>query len=1218
MRRKTEDQKEPATCNEPERRPFSASLRRSKFVALLTGAFSSIILPGPAFTNPAPNPVAFSLTTPGAVSTTVPDGVCGLVGSVTGGGGASQGIDATLGGIGGGGARIGATFKVLPLQAVTGTVAAGGSISTTGQIGPPGGSGTSAGGAGGDINSATIHKGGSGGGSSSISVAGQLLIHAGGGGGGGAAHQVPPAGNGGAAGAAGITAGAVVAGANGSTGSQATGVVGGGQGGQTAAGGAGGVNSTTPARNGAAGIGPNPGTGGNGGTDNGTDSGGGGGGGYTGGGGGSATNGDARTGGGGGGGSSFLRATSPTVTASPPTGLSGTTVAGPAAGQTNGPAGAATLTWVPCLYTLSVAKSVATSPVNAGGRVVWTVSVTNTGPDPMTRGDLITLADTLPVGPNGAPTPQFRVLSIGNSGGTNADMASGTLTCTGLTVGAAMPSSTVCSRPYSAPSAPGTPTGGTRGLNSGETLTITYEQIISSTALCSTITNTATVSDRTTAGASTVRTANAPLTINCYDLAITKTATPTVQSAGDVITWTINVTNNGPAPMSGPEDTASNPLIVNDVAPVTNVGTPAAFTSSGPAGVCTYAAGVITCPGNLASGQTQTFTFQQTVNVAAPNGAVITNPANVVDYQPSDSNDSASAAVTVAAKPRLTLLKTVTNDNGGTNVDTDFTLTATGPSTITGVEGAVAITNAIVNPGTYVLTESGAATAAYTQGTWTCTAGTLTGNSLALIAGQTANCTITNNDKPRLTLLKTVINDNGGAALDTAFTLTATGPVTISGVEGGATITNAAVNAGTYALSESALAGYTGGAWSCVGGTLTGSNLTLAQNQNATCTITNDDVAPRLTLLKTVSNDNGGTNVDTDFTLTATGPTTITGVEGGAAVTNAAVTAGTYTLTESGAATANYTQGTWTCTAGTLTGNSLVLAVGQTASCTITNNDKPRLTLLKTVINDNGGTALDTAFTLTATGPVTISGVEGGATITNAAVNAGTYALSESALAGYTGGAWSCVGGTLSGSNLTLAQNQNATCTVSNNDQTARLTLTKTIVNTGGGTATLATFPLTAAGPVTISGTSGTAAVTNAAVNAGTYLLSEVTNSNYTASAWSCSAGTLTGNSLVLAPGQTASCAITNTFVPAPALTIDKTANTTGPVVAGQTVTYNYVVTNTGNVTITGVNVIETAFNGTGIAPVPTTGGSTTLLPGQSVSFSAPYLVTQQDVDTLQ
>ena len=63
--------------------------------------------------------------------------------------------------------------------------------------------------------------------------------------------------------------------------------------------------------------------------------------------------------------------------------------------------------------------------------------------------------------------------------------------------------------------------------------------------------------------------------------------------------------------------------------------------------------------------------------------------------------------------------------------------------------------------------------------------------------------------------------------------------------------------------------------------------------QEATCTLTNDDQPARLTLEKTVINDNGGGAVDTDWTLTATGPDTITGVEGDASITNAPVATGT-------------------------------------------------------------------------------------------------------------------------------------------------------------------------------------------------------------------------------------------------------------------------------------------------------------------------------------
>jgi uncharacterized repeat protein (TIGR01451 family) len=83
-------------------------------------------------------------------------------------------------------------------------------------------------------------------------------------------------------------------------------------------------------------------------------------------------------------------------------------------------------------------------------------------------------------------------------------------------------------------------------------------------------------------------------------------------------------------------------------------------------------------------------------------------------------------------------------------------------------------------------------------------------------------------------------------------------------------------------------------------------------------------------------------------------------------------------------------------------------------------------------------------------------------------------------------------------------------------------------------------------------------------------------------------------------------------------LSIQKTADTAGPLVAGQTVNYSYLVENTGNVTISGVSVVETAFNGSGTAPSPVPGGPTTLAPGQTVLFTASYLVMQQDVDTLQ
>ena len=88
------------------------------------------------------------------------------------------------------------------------------------------------------------------------------------------------------------------------------------------------------------------------------------------------------------------------------------------------------------------------------------------------------------------------------------------------------------------------------------------------------------------------------------------------------------------------------------------------------------------------------------------------------------------------------------------------------------------------------------------------------------------------------------------------------------------------MDAGTYTLSESAgPAGYTGGAWSCTAGTLTGSSLVLTPGVSATCTIDNNDQPATLTLEKTVDNGTTGTAVATDWTLSATGPVTISGAE---------------------------------------------------------------------------------------------------------------------------------------------------------------------------------------------------------------------------------------------------------------------------------------------------------------------------------------------------
>jgi hypothetical protein len=131
-------------------------------------------------------------------------------------------------------------------------------------------------------------------------------------------------------------------------------------------------------------------------------------------------------------------------------------------------------------------------------------------------------------------------------------------------------------------------------------------------------------------------------------------------------------------------------------------------------------------------------------------------------------------------------------------------------------------------------------------------------------------------------------------------------------------------------------------------------------------------------------------------------------------------------------------------------------------------------------------------------------------------------------------------------------------------------------------------------------------------------------------------ARTVTLNAAATAIGNDVVCTFTNNW-PGPALIIDKTPSTSGPVNVGDVITYNYTITNPSAVTINNVTVAD-VHNGFGIDPVPDnevlltdaapTGNSTdavssnnvwsVLAAGDTIRFSATYTVTQADIDNLQ
>jgi len=238
------------------------------------------------------------------------------------------------------------------------------------------------------------------------------------------------------------------------------------------------------------------------------------------------------------------------------------------------------------------------------------------------------------------------------------------------------------------------------------------------------------------------------------------------------------------------------------------------------------------------------------------------------------------------AGAEITLVKKVINDNGGSASTNDFQLTATGPDTISGVTGDASITKAVVQPGTYLLSET--TIPGYTAGNWSCTGATaFSGTKMILQGGDHVTCTIVNDDikvvpVTTLTLEKDLTNNNGGSAGVNDFTLTFSGPGgTTSGVMGDASITSAVIAAGSYTLTESIVPGYQLQAIKCDGADTDASDgLDIKPGEKVTCVFVNDDLGVDLNIAKSV--DNSAPNIGSTITFTLLvsniGPNTATDI----------------------------------------------------------------------------------------------------------------------------------------------------------------------------------------------------------------------------------------------------------------------------------------------------------------------------------------------------
>lgn len=117
----------------------------------------------------------------------------------------------------------------------------------------------------------------------------------------------------------------------------------------------------------------------------------------------------------------------------------------------------------------------------------------------------------------------------------------------------------------------------------------------------------------------------------------------------------------------------------------------------------------------------------------------------------------------------------------------------------------------------------------------------------------------------------------------------------------------------------------------------------------------------------------------------------------------------------------------------------------------------------------------------------------------------------------------------------------------------------------------------------------------------------DIDRGNYPNAATATATGVPPASSAITVPGPARTAAFT----------IEKTPNDATDVVAGQTVTYRHVVTNTGNVTLTDIVLTDShaASSGTQDLTFAPSDTIASLAPGASLTLTTAYPVTQDDID---
>ncbi|MCB8985218.1 MAG: DUF11 domain-containing protein [Ardenticatenaceae bacterium] len=313
-----------------------------------------------------------------------------------------------------------------------------------------------------------------------------------------------------------------------------------------------------------------------------------------------------------------------TATVTPPDGMVDTNTANNNATDT---------TAVTAETDLMIAKVGTPDPVIPGETLTYEITVTNQGPSDMTAA--ATLTDTLPAD----------VSFVSSTPGSPTCTAAGSeVTCT------------------------------VAPLASGANTTVTIEVTVAAAAT-SALQNSAGVQSADTDPDLSNNTAVIATAIKTADLAITKSAAPDPVTAGEQVTYTIDVTNQGP-------DDATN-VVVADTLPAG-----VSFVSAAPGSpTCTESSGVVTCSlGALANTATTQVSIVALVASSTTGSLQNTAVVSAAEYDDDEANNSASATTDVSLEADLAITKSDGQVNivAGEMLTYTITVSNAGPSDVSG------------------------------------------------------------------------------------------------------------------------------------------------------------------------------------------------------------------------------------------------------------------------------------------------------------------------------------------------------------------------------------------------------------------------------------------------------------------------------------------------------------------------------------------------------